>query len=139
MFAQVKQFLNKELQSAILAKAEELGWFDDPKRQNQVDYSWVLHAYHLARPENYLLAGLCVVALPYMQAMHFGELPVWLLKTIEIAHMHAYLKEAWPNEIAGRHPMFDQFIMNLYEPGDGIGSHVDLLRFQVHRATSDVP
>lgn len=40
-------------------------------------------------------------------------------------------EELWPVALRSRCPLFDQLIMNLYEPGDGICSHVDLMRFQV--------
>ena len=33
-------------------------------------------------------------------------------------------------QIALRWPLFDQLIANLYQPGEGLKSHVDLLRFQ---------
>mmetsp|Transcript_10685 Transcript_10685/g.30373 ORF Transcript_10685/g.30373 Transcript_10685/m.30373 type:complete len:268 (-) Transcript_10685:278-1081(-) len=62
------------------------------------------------------------------QAMQFGGLPSWLQEVAD--NMLPYLSKLWPEELSGRHPLFDQLIMNAYEPGDGICSHVDLLRFQ---------
>ena len=33
-------------------------------------------------------------------------------------------------QTAQRRPLFDQLIVNLYQPGEGLKPHVDLLRFQ---------
>ena len=33
-------------------------------------------------------------------------------------------------QISGRQPTFDQMIVNSYQPGEGISSHVDLLKFE---------
>ena len=38
------------------------------------------------------------------------------------------------HQICNRVPLFDQIIVNLYRPGDGIMPHVDLLRFEVTSA-----
>ena len=35
-------------------------------------------------------------------------------------------------QVLDRSPLFDQIIVNLYRPGEGIASHVDLMRFEVH-------
>ena len=40
---------------------------------------------------------------------------------------HTYLP---PLQTAQRWPLFDQLIVNLYQPGEGLKPHVDLLRFQ---------
>ncbi|EFJ49884.1 hypothetical protein VOLCADRAFT_89333 [Volvox carteri f. nagariensis] len=60
------------------------------------------------------------------QAMFFGDLPPWTLRLIKLLP----LSELLPPELASRSPSFDQTIVNLYRPGEGITSHVDLARFQ---------
>ncbi|KAI8874757.1 hypothetical protein K501DRAFT_264733 [Backusella circina FSU 941] len=62
------------------------------------------------------------------QAMCFGELPSyinWLIPWISTNHPTLF-----PREIMERQPLFDQAILNLYKKGQGIVSHVDLLRFE---------
>eukprot|EP00878_Enallax_costatus_P015743 GHUV01016494.1.p1 GENE.GHUV01016494.1~~GHUV01016494.1.p1 ORF type:complete len:411 (+),score=130.66 GHUV01016494.1:486-1718(+) len=61
------------------------------------------------------------------QVMVFGvnNMPVWLQQLGQ----QLPLTEYWPSELATRQPLFDTAIINLYQPGDGITPHVDLLRF----------
>ncbi|GES90568.1 alkylated DNA repair protein alkB homolog 8 [Rhizophagus clarus] len=61
------------------------------------------------------------------QAMCFGTLPSFLLNAIEII---SRVPGLFPDEIQNREPLFDQSIINLYKPGEGIASHVDLPRFE---------
>ncbi|CAO3652136.1 unnamed protein product [Mucor hiemalis] len=60
--------------------------------------------------------------------MCFGELPSY------ISWLSAWVKDKYPglfqNDILNREPIFDQAILNLYKKGEGICSHVDLLRFE---------
>lgn len=58
------------------------------------------------------------------QAMRFGQLPPWSVALGELA------APLLPERLRCRHPLFDQFILNLYHPGDGIKAHVDLLKFE---------
>ncbi|GLC45600.1 hypothetical protein PLESTB_001784200 [Pleodorina starrii] len=60
------------------------------------------------------------------QAMFFGDLPAWAQQLTELLP----LGELLPPDLAARRPSFDQAIVNLYRPGEGICSHVDLARFQ---------
>ncbi|KAL0042700.1 hypothetical protein WJX79_008153 [Trebouxia sp. C0005] len=58
------------------------------------------------------------------QAMCFGQLPRWthlLADGLPLEH--------WPVQIRSRHPVFDQMIVNSYKPGEGIKSHIDLMKF----------
>ncbi|CAH1447504.1 unnamed protein product [Lactuca virosa] len=50
------------------------------------------------------------------QAMRFGDLPAWA-------------KEL-STELLKREPLFNQLIVNSYQPGEGICAHVDLMRFE---------
>ncbi|RGB35574.1 hypothetical protein C1646_699215 [Rhizophagus diaphanus] len=61
------------------------------------------------------------------QAMCFGTLPSFLLNAVEII---SHTPGLFPDEIQNRKPLFDQSIINLYKPGEGITSHVDLPRFE---------
>lgn len=81
------------------------------------------------------------------QAMWFGALPSWAQEladglplsvwphqvrcricNVENKHQHADLLSLHM-QILCRQPSFDQMIVNGYEPGEGISSHVDLLQF----------
>ena len=60
------------------------------------------------------------------QCMLFGkDLPPWLAALGESIVLHP---QAMPARVAARSPAFDQAILNYYAPGQGIKSHVDLLR-----------
>ncbi|CAB4419817.1 unnamed protein product [Rhizophagus irregularis] len=61
------------------------------------------------------------------QAMCFGTLPSFLLNVVEII---SHTPGLFPDGIQNRKPLFDQSIINLYKPGEGITSHVDLPRFE---------
>ena len=41
-----------------------------------------------------------------------------------------YAEQSLLLQICGRQPTFDQMIVNGYQPGEGISSHVDLLKFE---------
>ncbi|KAI8365104.1 hypothetical protein BD560DRAFT_402119 [Blakeslea trispora] len=62
------------------------------------------------------------------QVMLFGKLPNFL------SWISPWLTEhyptVFPNDILQRQPLFDQAILNMYKKGEGIVSHVDLLRFE---------
>lgn len=59
------------------------------------------------------------------QAMRFGDLPSWAEDLAALVP-----RSFFPDEVASRDPLFNQIILNLYHPGDGILPHVDLARFQ---------
>lgn len=60
------------------------------------------------------------------QVMLFGELPV------DINWLTPWIRANYPGlfepEVLNREPLYDQAILNMYKKGDGILSHVDLLR-----------
>ncbi|GAN00721.1 oxidoreductase, 2OG-Fe(II) oxygenase family protein [Mucor ambiguus] len=62
------------------------------------------------------------------QAMLFGELPNFI-KWIEPWIVENY-PDLFGQDILNRQPLFDQAILNMYKKGEGITSHVDLLRFE---------
>ncbi|KAG2437658.1 hypothetical protein HYH02_011039 [Chlamydomonas schloesseri] len=58
--------------------------------------------------------------------MFFGPLPQWGGQLCQLLP----LDQLMPPSLAAREPAFDQAIVNLYRPGEGITDHVDLARFQ---------
>jgi hypothetical protein len=48
-----------------------------------------------------------------------------------LQHRRASMTLSLTLQIHQRLPLFDQMIVNLYEPGQGITPHIDLLRFEV--------
>ncbi|KAF9435664.1 hypothetical protein BGZ76_005777 [Entomortierella beljakovae] len=66
------------------------------------------------------------------QAMCFGKRDLkWLDWLEERMFMTGVLKQPYcDDQWTKRSPLFDQSIMNLYFPGDGIKPHVDLARFE---------
>ncbi|KAL0459638.1 UNVERIFIED_CONTAM: putative protein P8A3.02c [Sesamum latifolium] len=82
------------------------------------------------------------------QAMRFGDLPTWALELSYYIRENILLsgyfsgsmdlmttdnsKETrlFPPELLWREPLFNQLIVNTYQPGEGICAHVDLMRFE---------
>ncbi|KAM3248817.1 putative protein isoform X1 [Capsicum annuum] len=78
-------------------------------------------------------------------AMRFGDLPGWAVELSSSIHevilfsnyaaeLENYEtgKEAciFPQDLLWREPIFDQLIVNMYQPAEGICPHVDLMRFE---------
>eukprot|EP00877_Chromochloris_zofingiensis_P010142 jgi/Chrzof1/5381/Cz16g00220.t1 len=59
------------------------------------------------------------------QAMVFQHLPPWAIDMAGLIPHHML-----PTQVQQRQPVFDQLIVNRYQPGEGIQPHVDLLRFE---------
>ncbi|VVA99438.1 unnamed protein product [Arabis nemorensis] len=66
------------------------------------------------------------------QAMRFGDLPSWAMELSHLIHetVESVDLSVLPADLLWRDPLFDQLIVNLYQPGEGISAHVDLLRFE---------
>ncbi|XP_059295095.1 uncharacterized protein LOC132048188 isoform X2 [Lycium ferocissimum] len=79
------------------------------------------------------------------QAMRFGDLPGWAVELSSSIHevivSDNYVAESencekgkeaciFPQDLLWREPLFDQLIVNMYQPGEGICPHVDLMRFE---------
>ncbi|PRQ26351.1 putative tRNA (carboxymethyluridine(34)-5-O)-methyltransferase [Rosa chinensis] len=83
------------------------------------------------------------------QAMRFGDLPDWAAELSDSIHKVVLSCDSdshpielgsarggkqnvspFPSELLSRVPLFDQLILNSYQPGEGICAHVDLLRFE---------
>ncbi|CAI0429453.1 unnamed protein product [Linum tenue] len=70
------------------------------------------------------------------KAMRFGNLPWWATELCNSVRDAVVLAEEaagarlLPPDILWRQPLFDQLIANVYQPGEGICAHVDLMRFE---------
>ncbi|KAH6813964.1 2-oxoglutarate and oxygenase superfamily protein [Perilla frutescens var. frutescens] len=74
------------------------------------------------------------------QAMRFGDLPPWALELSHLIRENICFSSdfavgsekqcLFPSELLWREPLFNQLIVNMYQPGEGIGAHVDLMRFE---------
>ncbi|XP_049408256.1 uncharacterized protein LOC125871662 [Solanum stenotomum] len=107
-----KDFLSPDQQSKLLSSIQQEGWFAESSSN---------------------------------QAMRFGDLPGWAVELSRSIHevilFGSYAaelencekgKEAciFPQDLLWREPLFDQLIANMYQPGEGICPHVDLMRFE---------
>lgn len=110
-----RDFLTPDQQSTLLASILREGWFNDASHN---------------------------------QAMRFGDLPTWAKElstcVLELIRYSDYDPESmdtntcqmdeqacvFPSELLHRVPLFNQLIVNSYQPGEGICAHVDLMRFE---------
>ncbi|KAG9157216.1 hypothetical protein Leryth_004892 [Lithospermum erythrorhizon] len=106
-----RHFLSPRQQSCLLTQIQKEGWFNESSCN---------------------------------QAMRFGDLPGWateLSSSIYEAILLSNLTDSaasgsdegiclFPETLLWREPLFDQLIVNKYEPGEGICFHVDLMRFE---------
>ncbi|CAK9175306.1 unnamed protein product [Ilex paraguariensis] len=110
-----RDFLSHDQQSLLLSEIEEEGW---------------------------------LVEASHNQAMRFGNLPVWAIKLSnsirEVVLLSGYVLDSmdnsncnedkevclFPSDLIWREPLFNQLIVNIYQPGEGICAHVDLMRFE---------
>ncbi|KAL5561485.1 hypothetical protein UlMin_031232 [Ulmus minor] len=111
-----RDFLSPQRQSSLLSLIHNEGWFTEASHN---------------------------------QAMRFGELPTWAFELSDsirdgvISSCHGALDPLepesytgqnevcpFPSDILWREPLFDQLIVNVYHPGEGICAHVDLMRFE---------
>ncbi|CAM8889412.1 unnamed protein product [Rhodiola kirilowii] len=110
-----QDFISAQEQASFLSEIEKEGWFSEASRN---------------------------------QAMRFGNLPQWALELSNYIHEALFFNEhrsstldrvscngrhhahSLPLDILRREPLFDQLIVNLYQPGEGICAHVDLMRFE---------
>ncbi|XP_015891969.2 alkylated DNA repair protein ALKBH8 homolog [Ziziphus jujuba] len=100
-------FLSPQRQASLLSAIQDEGWFTEAS---------------------------------YNQAMRFGDLPAWatelsasirdvVLSSNNLDHGEDELCP-FPLDLLWREPLFDQLIVNVYHPDEGICGHVDLMRFE---------
>ncbi|XP_054819391.1 alkylated DNA repair protein ALKBH8 homolog isoform X2 [Prosopis cineraria] len=102
-----RDFLSSDQQSILLSAIRKEGWFNEALRN---------------------------------QAMRFGDLPTWSTELSDSIRELVFFNDdgfqgdgqtsALPWDLLWREPLFNQLIVNVYEPGEGICAHVDLLRFE---------
>ncbi|GFP85610.1 uncharacterized protein p8a3.02c [Phtheirospermum japonicum] len=115
----------------------------------EINGLWICRDFLSADQQSSLLSDLeregYLSDASHNQAMKFGDLPPWALELShsirENIHLGGVSSEStnlsdnskarclFPSELLWRNPLFDQFIVNIYQPGEGICAHVDLLRF----------
>lgn len=118
-----KNFLDKKSQTALMASVEKEGWFQNSTLNQAMRFfdlpSW---AENLSD-----LIGLSVSEKNFSKSSFFSDrqLAPFLRANERAPAGHPDLRILW-----NRKPLFNQMIANSYEPGEGISSHVDLLRFE---------
>ncbi|KAK6154196.1 hypothetical protein DH2020_013835 [Rehmannia glutinosa] len=118
----------------------------------EINGLWICRGFLSADQQSSLLSALqkegYLADASHNQAMRFGDLPPWanelsyiicenvLLGGFSSESMNLMTSDngkkscLFPAELLRREPLFDQFIVNIYQPGEGICAHVDLLRFE---------
>ncbi|KAG9444568.1 hypothetical protein H6P81_015908 [Aristolochia fimbriata] len=99
-----RNFLSPERQRSLLSAIESEGWFTEASHN---------------------------------QAMRFGDLPIWAIElsgfirkaVLEFIGDCNMEERPLTPSILWREPLFNQLIVNVYQPGEGICGHIDLLRF----------
>lgn len=111
-----RDFLSPQNQSSLLTTIQNEGWFTEASHN---------------------------------QAMRFGDLPAWAAELSDSIHKVLLSSDfvsdpmelrsshdgkdnisPFPSDLLSREPLFDQLILNSYQPGEGICAHVDLMRFE---------
>ncbi|KAJ2805768.1 hypothetical protein H4R20_001959 [Coemansia guatemalensis] len=89
-------------------------------------FDWLSSEYFSQTPQ---LGLECSQEPRLNQGMHFGSLNDANTPFGYLAELSQTLQELLPAKLCQREVMFDQAIINLYDAGEGIGDHIDLLRF----------
>ncbi|OMO63809.1 Oxoglutarate/iron-dependent dioxygenase [Corchorus capsularis] len=110
-----KDFLSPQHQSSLISSVLNEGWFAEDSHN---------------------------------QAMRFGDLPSWAVELSNCIREAVLVGDhesdstdlstsnggigscLFPSDLLWREPLFDQLIVNVYHPGEGICAHVDLMRFE---------
>ncbi|KAE8671301.1 DEAD-box ATP-dependent RNA helicase 24 [Hibiscus syriacus] len=110
-----RNFLSPQHQSSLVSSVLKEGWFNEDSHN---------------------------------QAMRFGDLPAWAIElsssireailvgdhvseSIDLVTSNGGTEPCLlPSNLLWREPLFDQLIVNVYHPGEGICAHVDLMRFE---------
>ncbi|KAL4366742.1 hypothetical protein GQ457_05G002220 [Hibiscus cannabinus] len=101
-----RDFLSPQHQSSLVSSVLKEGWFNEDSHN---------------------------------QAMRFGDLPAWAIELSSSIREAVLIGDTsnggikpclLPSNLLWREPLFDQLIVNVYHPGEGICAHVDLMRFE---------
>ncbi|XP_057964482.1 uncharacterized protein LOC131155408 [Malania oleifera] len=110
-----RDFLSADRQSSLLSAIENEGWFTEASHNQAMRFGdlppWAIELSNSIR-----------------EAMHFSDVVYGLvdIRTYD-ADKDDYLL---PSDLLWREPLFNQLIVNVYQPGEGICAHVDLMRFE---------
>ncbi|KAL8530903.1 hypothetical protein ACS0TY_007797 [Phlomoides rotata] len=118
----------------------------------EINGLWICRDFLSADKQSSLLSALekegYLTETSHNQAMRFGDLPPWALELSYVIRENvlfsSHFSESmdlmsgennkeprlFPPELLWREPLFNQFIVNIYQPGEGIRAHVDLMRFE---------
>ncbi|XP_051118700.1 uncharacterized protein LOC127242958 [Andrographis paniculata] len=102
---------------------------------------WISRDFLSADQQSALLSALekdgYLAEDSHNQAMKFGDLPDWAMELsyyiredVAITSDNSKAACVFPSDLLWREPLFNQFIVNIYKPGEGICAHVDLMRFE---------
>ncbi|RDY02139.1 SPAP8A3.02c, partial [Mucuna pruriens] len=105
-----RHFLSPRQQSRILSAIQADNWFPNPSI-NQAMRFGLQHLPEWAIPLAHSIRRSVLATQVQVQAQ---------------AQQHP---PPFPLQLLHREPLFDQMIANVYQPGEGICAHVDLLRF----------
>ncbi|XP_071921394.1 uncharacterized protein P8A3.02c [Coffea arabica] len=142
----------QERKSQDLNKLSIFGEIQNWERIDQIKGLWLCRDFLSPDQQSSLLSAIqkegWLSEFSGNQAMRFGNLPQWAIElsnsikeAVFVGHYlsesmnlptHDKGKEAYPlpPELLWREPLFDQLIVNTYQPGEGICAHVDLMRFE---------
>ncbi|KAH6766384.1 2-oxoglutarate and oxygenase superfamily protein [Perilla frutescens var. hirtella] len=110
----------------------------------EINGLWICRDFLSADQQSSLLSALekdgYLAEASHNQAMRFGDLPPWALELSHLIRENVCFSSdfpvasenqcLFPSELLWREPLFNQLIVNMYQPGEGIGAHVDLMRFE---------
>ncbi|RID43294.1 hypothetical protein BRARA_I00161 [Brassica rapa] len=106
------------------------------ERVEKINGLWLCRNFLSVHHQSHLLSAILnegwFVEESINQAMRFGDLPSWAteLSDLILESVESVDLPVLPADLLWREPLFDQLIVNLYQPGEGICAHVDLLRFK---------
>ncbi|KAG8389474.1 hypothetical protein BUALT_Bualt02G0233100 [Buddleja alternifolia] len=118
----------------------------------EINGLWICSDFLSADQQSTLLSAIekegYLSGASHNQAMRFGDLPPWAIELSQHIRENVLLsgyfsdymdlarrdsgkeKCLFPPELLWREPLFNQLIVNIYQPGEGICAHVDLMRFE---------
>ncbi|XP_010429769.1 PREDICTED: uncharacterized protein P8A3.02c [Camelina sativa] len=106
------------------------------ERVEEINGLWLCRKFLSIAHQSVLLSAILsegwFVEESINQAMRFGNLPSWAIELSDLIRetVESVDLRLLPSDLLWREPLFDQLIVNLYQPGEGICAHVDLLRFE---------
>ncbi|XP_057782353.1 uncharacterized protein LOC131000453 isoform X2 [Salvia miltiorrhiza] len=101
----------------------------------EINGLWICSDFLSPDQQSSLLSALEQGDASHNQGMRFGDLPRWAVELSRSIRENIVVSEnkeqrLFPAEVLWREPLFNQLIVNVYQPGEGIAAHVDLMRFE---------